>query len=120
MGKDYHFCSRCLGKYSGILAVFVLFLTGLRVPMWLHLWGMALFPLPATVDWLTQSMRMRESKNGIRLFTGFLFGNAWGLLFLSLICGMFLHFFYGIIILAAYLSLIGILGWKTNLLKNIH
>ena len=87
LGKDYYFCSRCTGKYSGALAVFVLLLTGLQVPAWLHLLIMTFFPLPSTIDWLTQTMGMRESKNWLRILTGHLLGIAWGLLFLSLISG---------------------------------
>ena len=118
LGKDYYLCSRCTGKYSGILAAFVLFLLGLQIPAWLHLLIMAFFPLPSTVDWLTQSIGMRESKNWIRVITGYLLGIALTLLFLSLIEGTFHLFLYGVLILAAYLAPIFIFSWKINALKN--
>lgn len=104
LGKDYYLCSRCTGKYSGILAVFVSFLLGLHIPAWLHLLIMASFPLPSTIDWLTQSIGVRESKNWIRVVTGHLLGIAWGLLFLSLIRGMLSLLLYGVLILATYLA----------------
>jgi uncharacterized membrane protein len=120
LGKDFYFCSRCTGKYSGVLLVFVLFLAGFRIPAWLNLCIIALFPLPATIDWLTQTIRMRESKTWIRIITGFLLGNAWAILLLSLISGMLLIFFYGIVILAVYASSIGIVVWKSKILENIE
>ena len=119
LGKDYYLCSRCTGKYSGILTVFVLFLLGFQIPGWLHLLIMAFFPLPSAVDWLTQSVGMRESKNWIRILTGHLLGIAWGHLFLSLVNGMLHVFLYGLVILATYFISIFILCWKTNMLKNL-
>jgi len=79
---------------------------------------MAFFPLPSTIDWLTQSIGVRESKNWIRVLSGHLLGIAWGLLFLSLIKGMLYLFLYGILILATYFASIFIFSWKINTLKN--
>jgi len=118
LGKDYYLCSRCTGKYFGVLAVFVSFLLGLHIPVWLHLLIMALFPLPSTIDWMTQSIGMRESKNWIRILTGHMLGIAWGLLFLSLIRGMLYLFLYGVLILAAYFASIFIFILKIKPLKN--
>jgi len=117
LGKDYYLCSRCTGKYSGVLAVFVSFLLGLHIPTWLHLLIMAFFPLPSTIDWLTQSIGIRESKNWIRILTGHMLGIAWGLLFLSLIRNMLHLFLYGVLILATYFASIFIFIWKMNTLK---
>jgi len=120
MGKEYYLCSRCAGKYSGVLAVFVSFLLGLNIPGEVHLLIMALFPLPSTIDWLTQSIGIRESKNWIRVITGHMLGIAWGLLFISLISGMLNLFLYGFLILATYLASIFLFIWKTNALKNLN
>jgi len=117
--KDYYLCSRCTGKYVGMLAVCVSFLLGSHISVWLHLLIMAFFPLPSTIDWITQSVGMRESKNWIRVLTGYLLGIAWGLLFLSLIKGMLHLFLCGILILATYLASIFIFSWKTGILKNL-
>jgi len=79
---------------------------------------MAFFPLPSTIDWLTQSIGIRESKNWIRVLTGHLLGIAWGLLFLSLISGMLHLFLHGVLILATYVASVFLFIWKTNALKN--
>lgn len=119
VGKDYYLCARCAGKYLGVLGVFILSLIlGLQIPAWLHWLITTFFPLPSTVDWLTQRKGMRESKNWIRIITGYLLGIAWGSLFLSLIKGMLHLFLYGILILVTYLASIFILSWKINALKN--
>jgi len=120
LGKDYYLCSRCTGKYSGVLAVFVSFLLGLHIPSWMHLLIMAFFPLPSTIDWLTQSIGMRESKNWIRILTGHMLGIAWGLLFLALIKGTLHLFSYGALMLATYLALIFIFIRKINTLKKFY
>ena len=120
MGKEYYFCSRCTGKFSGVIAVFVLFLLGLNIPREAYLLIMALFPLPSTIDWVTQSIGIRESKNWIRVITGHLLGITWGLLFLSLIGGMLHLFFYGVLILATYLASILLFIWKTGAPKNLN
>jgi hypothetical protein len=50
--------------------LFLSFYFPFKEPFWLA----CLLPLPATLDWLTQTLRWRESTTLIRLLTGGLFG----------------------------------------------
>jgi uncharacterized membrane protein len=64
-------CTRCTGQYTTFaIALFV----GEFFRLDFSLVATYLLPLPATLDWLTQALKFRESKTWIRLITGGLFG----------------------------------------------
>jgi uncharacterized membrane protein len=87
-------------------------------PSWLHLVLLAVFPAPAALDWITQSCGLRESRNAIRIGTGYLLGIAWGLFFSSLASGL-LHFFLtALIVLSAYIISIYAIARRSNLLEE--
>jgi len=60
----------------------------LGIPLWLYPFGFVLFPLPSTIDWATQKIGLRESRNSIRVSTGFLLGVSQGLLIVSYLKGL--------------------------------
>jgi len=70
-GKKIVLCTRCTGQYSMMLLYLILsLLFEIKEPAVL----IYLLPLPATLDWLTQTIKWRESTTPIRLLTGGLFG----------------------------------------------
>ncbi len=76
--RRVHLCARCSGQLLGGLAFVVLFFTipefrtQLFTPPYQLLIGIG--PLGATVDWLTQSVGQRKSRNPVRVLTGALLG----------------------------------------------
>jgi uncharacterized membrane protein len=70
-GRHMVLCTRCTGQYAAFAAALLLALIGR--------WDLGvvipyLLPLPATLDWLTQALKLRESTTWLRLATGGLFG----------------------------------------------
>ncbi|MCA9940041.1 MAG: DUF2085 domain-containing protein [Anaerolineales bacterium] len=121
-GHKIFICTRCFGQYIGIGLGILLILLGFEIS---ELAGAILFfgflPLPATLDWTTQTVMGRESKNTLRIMTGFLFGvsigaflgaifrfNLRALLFAlpmySIYIGSVLWLFYGSNIMEDYLA----------------
>ncbi len=78
LGKKLYVCARCtgltLGFISGILLQTFSIITNLEQNLSLLL-AIAL-ALPAMVDWWTQSVFGRESRNYIRVLTGYVLGLA--------------------------------------------
>ncbi|SEH12393.1 Uncharacterized membrane protein [Natronorubrum sediminis] len=76
-GRRVDLCSRCLGIYPGILL-------GLYVANAGHfgansLLVVAVFPLPALLDWTLTTYTKRRGYNVVRTATGFLLGYGYGL-----------------------------------------
>jgi uncharacterized membrane protein len=117
-GRNIYICARCTGVYSGILSVFVAWFLGFHFPTWLYLPLYALLPLPAIVDWVTQSCKLRESRNPIRVFTGYILGISGGLFFLMIVEGMFHLFLWALAILGAYIFSIYVIALKTRCLDS--
>lgn len=117
-GRNVYLCARCTGIYSGILSVFVAWFLGFDFPTWLYLPLFSILPISSVVDWVTQSCKLRESRNPIRICTGFLLGIGWGLFFLLLVKGMFNLFLYAIAIFGFYVFSIYIIAWKTKFLDT--
>lgn len=117
-GKDVYICARCTGIYAGIIAIFVAYFLGFSLPLWWYLPLLCIFPTPCAVDWITQSCKLRESRNALRVCTGFLLGICWGLFFLLLVKGVFPLFLYAVAILGAYIFLICGIAWKTGFLET--
>jgi hypothetical protein len=74
--------------------------------------------LPSFVDWLTQSCKLRESRNFIRASTGYFLGISWGLFAMMLIRGMFFHFAQAIAVLLIYFTFIYVVAWKTGFVDS--
>jgi uncharacterized membrane protein len=69
-GLEKVLCSRCLGMLFGGMAGILCVISHVRIdPAW-----SLLLLLPLVLDGFLQLVRDRESTNGIRLVTGFLFG----------------------------------------------
>jgi len=117
-GRNVYICARCTGVYSGILSVFIAWFLGLNFPTWLYLPLYSILPLPAVVDWITQSCKLRESRNPLRVSTGYLLGISEGLFFLMLVRGMFYLFLWAFAILGAYILSIYVIAWKTSFLDS--
>jgi len=82
-GRNVYLCARCTGEYSGILSLFIAWFFGFEFPAWLYLPLISTLPLPSAFDWVTQSCKLRESRNTIRISTGFLLGITKGLFLLG-------------------------------------
>ena len=80
-GRRLRLCARCTGYALGFLTLTAV--SGLHgLPFFgslspLYQVSVCLILLaPLTLDWLTQSWRLRESNNGLRLLTGFFLGSG--------------------------------------------
>jgi len=99
--RDLYLCARGLGRYSGLLAAFILN-SFMPIPLWLYPISFVLFPLPSTIDWALQKVGWRESRNAVRVPTGFLLGVSQGLLIVSLLKGLTPIYTFGGTVLLAY------------------
>jgi uncharacterized membrane protein len=113
-GKNIYLCARCTGDYSGTLSILVAWLLGLKLPAGLYLPLVAILPLATVIDWITQSCKLRESRNALRVTTGFPLGIAKGLLLLMLIQGWFNLFLQALVIVGVYIIVISLVAWKTK------
>jgi len=79
-GKEVHICARCLGTVLGFtFSKFFLYTSSLgkyvtSVAVGLPLSLMLI--MPTVIDWMTQKMGFRQSRNKLRLVTGFLEGTG--------------------------------------------
>jgi uncharacterized membrane protein len=117
-GKELYLCARCTGVWTGITSSFLAFFLGLGLPQWLYLPLLTVLPAPAMVDWTTQTCKLRESRNAIRVGTGYLLGVGWGLFFLLLVGGMLHLFLFALMILGTYILSVYMIARKTNFLDN--
>lgn len=83
-GRSLHICARCSALLVGIVTGLFIHLYILLIPMNpITFFGAFLLSLPAVIDWSTQTLEIRESRNSIRTLTGFLLGYAVGLVLAS-------------------------------------
>jgi uncharacterized membrane protein len=113
-GRNIYLCARCTGEYSAILILFIAWFLGFEFPEWLYLPLISILPLPSAVDWVTQSCKLRESRNMIRVFTGFLLGITKGLFLLMLVKGLFYMLLPATVICGGYILSICLIAWKTK------
>ena len=104
-----YLCSRCSGVIIGGLSS--LFLTYLlerilqiQFSSEVALILIIVLPIPGLVDWGTQTLLLRKSTTGSRLFTGFILGSA--LHFMSF---TYKYYFFTVLILILYFSVFGAL-----------
>ncbi len=115
-GKKLHVCARGLGKYSALISS-TLFFFSFNLPDWLRIFILVGFPLPSFADWITQTLSMRESKNWMRVCTGFFLGCAYGLLLKLMIVGDEL-FVFGILVLISFTILAFLVKMYGRRIKN--
>jgi len=115
--RDVYLCARCTGYFLGFIVSFFIFST---LPSSIAFVLMILFPFPATIDWATQTLGIRESKNWIRVGTGYLLGIAWGFLFLFMLHGILEMILYAILVLVFYCLAIYAIAWRTGMLRKYH
>lgn len=117
-GRNVYLCARCTGRYLSLIGVFVAYFLGLRFPLWLYLPLVSILPMPAAVDWLTQSGKLRESRNSLRLGTGLLLGIMEALILLLAINGILGAFLAAIAIIGVYVFSIVVIVLKTDFLNS--
>jgi uncharacterized membrane protein len=100
------------------MVVLVAYFIGLRFPLWLYLPLISVLPIPVIVDWFTQSCKLRESRNSIRVGTGLLFGIAAACFLLLAIDGMVSMFLVAMSIIGLYAISIYIVALKTKCLDS--
>lgn len=115
--KYIYLCSRCTGTILGMTAIFAANTFGLRFPIEFYLPLVSLLPLVAAIDWFTQSAKLRESKNWLRISSGFLLGNAEALFLLLIVDGFFLKFLVALGIASIYVLSIYLIAAKTKCLE---
>jgi uncharacterized membrane protein len=116
--RNIYLCSRCTGTVLGIAAIFAAYIFGLKFPTEFYLPLIAFLPLAAAVDWFTQSAKLRESKNWLRLSSGFLLGSSEALVFLLIIGGFFFQFLVALGIASFYALSIYLIAVKTKCLDS--
>ncbi|MHA1916759.1 MAG: DUF2085 domain-containing protein [Candidatus Ranarchaeia archaeon] len=72
----FAFCARCSGSVIGFVISLILLSFSLNFSELILDIIAFIFPLPAIIDWGTQSIGKRKSKNIIRILTGILYGYA--------------------------------------------
>jgi len=115
-GKTVYLCSRCTGTGLGIIGVFVANAFGVGFPIGFYLPLISFLPLVAVVDWFSQSAKLRESNNWIRVSSGVFLGISEALVLLSIIKGFLVMFLVGLAIVFAYVFLIYLIAAKTKCL----
>ena len=116
--KYFYICSRCTGTFLGIIAIFAANTFGLRFPIEFYLPLISLLPLVAAIDWFTQSAKLRESKNWLRIGSGFVLGNSEALFLLLIIGGFFLKVLVALGIASIYALSIYLIAAKTKCLDS--
>lgn len=80
LGREQRFCTRCTGQWAATAACVVAMLV-FPVEVSLLVWMVVLsfLPMPAFLDWITQTWGLRESNSPLRLLTGLALGTGVGL-----------------------------------------
>ncbi|MHA1298829.1 MAG: DUF2085 domain-containing protein [Candidatus Helarchaeota archaeon] len=84
--KEIRLCARCTGIYTGLIvgivgpAIFGFWLFGKSFDPYKSLISAIILATPLLIDWGTQKVGLRESKNILRVTTGFLFGVGFSLI----------------------------------------
>jgi uncharacterized membrane protein len=116
--RDLYLCARGVGRYSGLVAVFILNCF-LQTPLWLYPISFVFFPIPSTFDWTLQKAGNRESRNSIRIPTGFLVGVSQGLLIVSYFQCMTQIFYFGIVVMMLYFLVFCFAKYQKRRVNNV-
>jgi uncharacterized membrane protein len=121
--RTFHFCARCTGELFGFLAILTVFVTvpwfgaGVSTPLGGVILGSC--PSVAMIDWLTQTVRSRESSNALRVVSGFLLGVAFGGLIAFGISRDWLFFALGLAVLGGYLTGAALVLYRTGTWRRV-
>lgn len=121
VGGLYHpVCARCLGKFIAlVLFTPILTITNFELPIYYWFILVALSPLPAAIDWTTQTIRGRESTNVRRILTGFLWGISVSLGLVALIRIELLKFGILFAIYLIYIAIISISAKRADKIESV-
>jgi uncharacterized membrane protein len=120
-GITLHLCARCTGQVVGVATYLVLLvLASARAVSVLTPSVQLLFaaaPLPAALDWLSQSLHRRESTNRLRLVSGLFLGMAWADLLTLPLLEKWPLFLGGVLVVALYGGILALVlkltgGWR--------
>jgi uncharacterized membrane protein len=103
LGWEQRFCTRCSGQWFGAVVCVAASLVA-RLEITLVVWSVAvaLLPLPALIDWVTQTWGIRESGTLLRLVTGGLLGIGIGLEIVSAAQLEWGRFLVGFVVFCGY------------------
>ena len=107
LGWEQRFCTRCSAQWLGV-AVCVAASLVARLEITLVVWSVAvaLLPLPALIDWVTQTWGIRESGTLLRLVTGGLLGIGIGLEIVSAVQLEWGRLLVGFVVFCVYVGAI--------------
>jgi uncharacterized membrane protein len=117
-GKNLYLCSRCTGVVLGMAAIFGFNFFGYTFPAIFYLPLIGLLPLPAVVDWFTQSANLRQSNTLLRVGSGFLLGISEALGILLLFGGFLFSFLVAVGMAAIYVITVYLIALKTKCLQS--
>jgi uncharacterized membrane protein len=116
--RTLHVCARCAGQVLGVIALVLVYLGrgALPVPFFAlsTQFLVAFAPIPAAVDWLTQTLGRRESTNPLRTVSGALLGFASADALALLLTERWLLVLGAVFVLAIYLASILAILWATG------
>lgn len=116
-GREVYLCARCtgigIGMAIGLLYVNYLAYGFLQFPSLI-----VAFALPATMDWLLQVFRIRNSTNPRRLATGALIGQAYLVGLIALARGWFNLLSYYAVVFAAFAAILYVLFRVTGVMND--
>ena len=72
---EQRFCTRCSGQWmatAACVALMLAFRWEIALPIWMVV--LSLLPMPALLDWITQTWGIRESSTTLRMITGSILG----------------------------------------------
>ena len=115
--KEVYLCARCTGIGIG-MAVGLLYVNYLAYGFLQYPGLIVAFVLPATLDWLFQVFRFKNSTNPRRLVTGALVGQAYLVGLVALARGWFVLLLYYALVFAAYGAILYVLFRITGVMND--
>ena len=110
LGRSIYFCARCTGIYGG-MGLGIVFLAILNIsmePSWLWFLIALLLGLSTVIDWMTQRLSPRKTRNSVRFSTGLLSGLGLAIIF------MLANLLYVLVALAVMMISVGVVGYFEN------
>ena len=107
---EQRFCTRCSGQWmatTACVALMLVFRWEIALPIWMTV--LSLLPMPAFLDWLTQTWGIRESTTLLRMLTGSMLGIGVGFQVVAGVRLDWLAFAGGIAVAIAYVLAIYVL-----------
>ncbi|TFG14509.1 DUF2085 domain-containing protein [Candidatus Thorarchaeota archaeon] len=109
-GRSIYFCARCTGIYGGMgLGIVFFSVLGISMePSWLWFLIALVLGLSTVVDWMTQRLSPRKTRNSVRFSTGVMSGLGLAIIF------MLANLLYVLVALAAMMISVGVVGYFEN------